>query len=471
MITKVFSFKDQQNFAALSGDFNPLHLNDIFARRSMFGEVIVHGINIVLSALDMWLGEYKTSVSLSDIEISFPKAVKLEEPTIISWINSSEEHFEIRVSQNSQLCAKIKLHQNTKGSFKTTKSFMGNVTFPDVSPSNRSINDVVGLSGTLEIAADYNRLKDTYPSVYTFLSKYQTCVLVSTTRLVGMNCPGLNSLFSGLQIQFKGGKAESKSLNFEVCKVDSRFNLVQTEIHNENVHGRLKTFVRPKPVMQDSFASVSLNIPNSTFTGQKALVIGGSRGLGEVFSKVLAAGGAEVILTYYRGKEDAEKLLEEIIAGGGKAEILQFNVLTDDLSTVLGVNHDVSHCYYMATPFIFDGIKNSYSIDLFEKFNKYYVNGFYDIVESLHSAGVINYFYPSSVAVEVLEKNMIEYTLSKLSGEKLCDFLSLKYRNINILKYRFPRIETDQTVSILPVANTKALDLAVKVLSRFSSGK
>ena len=52
-VKRSFDIDDQIAFAEISGDYNPLHLDKIVARRSMFGDVIVHGMHLVLWALNV----------------------------------------------------------------------------------------------------------------------------------------------------------------------------------------------------------------------------------------------------------------------------------------------------------------------------------------------------------------------------------------------------------------------------------
>src|SRR5206468_265033 len=47
-----FTPADQQAFARLSGDFNPIHLDPVAARLVAAGAPIVHGVNLLLRALD-----------------------------------------------------------------------------------------------------------------------------------------------------------------------------------------------------------------------------------------------------------------------------------------------------------------------------------------------------------------------------------------------------------------------------------
>ena len=50
-----FSHHDQIKFAKFSGDKNPIHINQKMAKKTLAGECIVHGVNLILTALEFHL--------------------------------------------------------------------------------------------------------------------------------------------------------------------------------------------------------------------------------------------------------------------------------------------------------------------------------------------------------------------------------------------------------------------------------
>ena len=63
----------------------------------------------------------------------------------------------------------------------------------------------------------------------------------------------------------------------------------------------------------------------NSLTGKRALVTGGSRGIGAAIAKALAAEGASVAITYERSKDKALEVVGAIEAAGGKAVALAAN--------------------------------------------------------------------------------------------------------------------------------------------------
>jgi len=62
------------------------------------------------------------------------------------------------------------------------------------------------------------------------------------------------------------------------------------------------------------------------FTGKNVLVTGSSRGIGAEIAKSLAGFGLKVWVNYRSGEEQAKAVQAEIIAAGGEAEVIGFDV-------------------------------------------------------------------------------------------------------------------------------------------------
>ena len=102
---------------------------------------------------------------------------------------------------------------------------------------------------------------------------------------------------------------------------DDRFGSAKIAFKSPNSEGVLDAYERPKPVKQ-KYKVFKNQIDNFEFKNIKALIIGGSRGLGEVATKILCAGGAEVTATYFSGKKESELITKEINSLGDNVNLL-----------------------------------------------------------------------------------------------------------------------------------------------------
>ena len=84
LTTCSFGWVDQHRFAQLSGDRNPMHVDPVAARRTLFGRPVVHGIHMLLRSLDAWLGACPPAtaeaVVLRRLRGRFPNPTFLHEP-------------------------------------------------------------------------------------------------------------------------------------------------------------------------------------------------------------------------------------------------------------------------------------------------------------------------------------------------------------------------------------------------------
>ncbi len=70
-----FTDADQERFAAISGDRNPIHMDAIAVRRTLVGFPVVHGIHVVLWGLDSLFRYLPELPPVASIHVSFEKMI------------------------------------------------------------------------------------------------------------------------------------------------------------------------------------------------------------------------------------------------------------------------------------------------------------------------------------------------------------------------------------------------------------
>jgi NAD(P)-dependent dehydrogenase (short-subunit alcohol dehydrogenase family) len=215
-------------------------------------------------------------------------------------------------------------------------------------------------------------------------------------------------------------------------------------------------------------SEIAGSIEAGSFAGAKALVVGGSRGLGELTGKILAAGGADVLITYATGRADCDRVAAEIVAWGRNCEAFQYDALRPAALQLADRINSVTHCYYFATPAIFRPSGCAFTRDRFHEFLRFYVDGFYDLCAALRAQAKsgVRVFYPSSVAVRDRPLGMTEYAMAKAAGEVLCDEINQSFTRIGIVHSRLPRVATDQTTSLLSGEVNAAIDVMLPLIER-----
>jgi MaoC dehydratase-like protein/short subunit dehydrogenase len=454
MMPSSFGMADQTAFARLSGDHNPLHLDPIAARRTMFGRVVVHGIHAVLRALDTWMTDAPAGGRLTFLRATFPRAIGLEEPVEYVVDSATEGDAEIRLTVRGSDVVVLKAGR-------TPASAVGAIAIAPGDPAptrcrEMALDDIPGASGTLPLVIQPDEISRLFPSLAASLPRHQLGVILATTRLVGMECPGLRSVFGGLALAFADATQASPVMEYRVTSYQAPLSRLVLEIRAPGCTGTITAFVRPGPAVQPSVEALRALVNVGEFADQRALVVGGSRGLGEVAAKLLAAGGASVRVTYHRGAADAARVVEEIRRAGGTADCIALDVLGWERMTAApeGDPWTPTHLYYFATPPIFTGGPGGFSPSLYANFTGYYVTAFSDTIARVvrFAPDLRGILYPSSVAVDDTPAGMAEYAAAKADGEAAARALAETIPGLLIMTPRLPRLATDQTATFLPVS-------------------
>ena len=446
---RVLSQDDLTVFARVSGDFNPIHTDPVQARRSIFNSTVAHGISTLFWALDCAISSRGETIRIQSIRAKFAKPVRVGEPIKCLVKEQNDKELLIHIINNNEIAANIEVAW-------TLPRPDQKESFSQEDPQRlecriSSISDIGEASGKVPLHLNTGRFASLFPALSKRIEPIQISQLLATSRVVGMECPGLHSIYRGLELDFANREGPHSNLEYKVTSFDERIGRIDIAVRSEDLQGTLFTFFRPPPLAQADVQTLQEDLVRGEFESQKALVVGGSRGIGEVAAKLLAGGGADVHLTFNQGRVDAGRIVREIVTHGGRATTSFLNVLEPAHSSLedLVKNRPPTHLYYFATPPISVGVHKSFSPSVFSRFCDFYVGGLVKVVAKVVTRDLRGLFFPSSVFVEELPGNMGEYAAAKMAGEGVCRLLEKWYPDVVVARPRLPRMRTDQTVSLL----------------------
>ena len=451
-----------KDFVNLSGDNNPLHIDKTYSRRLLYGKPVIHGVFTLLKILDFWVANNKKRLNFNTLKVRFVKPVFNNDSLDLN-ISEENDNVKIQVYIKSVLSLSISFSFSLKNDFNINKGYINETPELNI-PKEISIDQVLDLSLNLNLYLHEELFEKHFPNLFKNASLSLMSVILASTRAVGVYCPGSNSLYSELNIK----KSDSFNPKFDlnIPKIYKSLNLAKMDFKASFYSGSIKAFVRKDAQKQIKFKDVLKLVRFDLFKNEKALVIGGSRGLGEVTAKILAAGGAKVTITYNRGKIEAKNVCNELNEFNACCDILKLNINNDEELNILKSNTFTS-MFYFATPFIETSDEYELNEELLKRFHEFYVVNFFKIVQILKIIGVKNIFYPSTIFINELPNNLKEYSIAKMSGEMICSYIN-KLKGFP--KVYFPRMEkmrTDQTAGLLDSETISSFPALSKEILKF----
>lgn len=466
---RTFGRADQQAFAAASGDVNPMHMDEVAARRLIAGGCVVHGVHLLLQALDWWHATEPARVL--DVECTFDHPVEVGEAVAFTQ-SGDDANVVIKAAVRGIACATLRITTATEG-----PQAGASPADPAVLGAGQSWRLVEGLQEPLNEAPGSQvnhvfrllprptELARSYARVEQLLGAGVTDALAALSFFVGMVCPGQHSVFSSLRFAVRKDAPLQNGLTLHLKRYDPRFRLFIAGFEGL-VTGEIRAFQRPEPQSQPKVSELRRRVAHAEFDGTRSLVVGGSRGLGELTAKLLAAGGGDVVISYSAGREDAQRVAAEINAGTSSVcETVALDLNRDAFPDWV-LDRKLTAAFYFATPRIYRKPSGPFNAALFAEFSRFYLERFAALCEWLEARAKepVRVYLPSSVFIAERPRGMVEYAMAKAAAEVLAVDLNRTLARVKVLYSRLPRLATDQTNAVVALPLGSNVDTLLPVL-------
>ena len=428
----------------------------------MFGGQIVYGVQQVMLCLEEFAQQMQHPVFITSIKAEFRRPLSVGENFEID-VSSEAAGAKMSVREGSGIFSKVGLQYETVEST-GVPSEEAEWTQKPISP-----NRDVPVTWEEKTGYDPELWRELFPNAERIIHALNLGVLLASTRIIGMRYPGQDSLFRGFNLQFSHHDREGGVMTCTGAPMQSLFGECSVKVESEFVQGELSAFFRP-PVIQYNPISVLLKKKLvGNFSRQRTLVIGGSRGIGMQCARLLAIGRSNgVLVTYNKSFDNIINLLNELRGYGCTAEAVQLDAVHPSADSLEKIRvFAPTHLYYFATPKISSVIK-TFNQGKFERFCNCYIFALNKLVDELKPHGLKGVFVPSSIAIDELPKDMVEYAMAKEAMECWGRAMNAdKKKGVRVYMPRFPRIRTAQTQVLLPVEAADAEDILFPEMQQF----
>jgi len=478
--TVTFEPAELDLFANASHDRNPLHMDAGYARKTAYGERVVFGVLAVLKAFGLL--PPRPNAELSAIRLEFRNALH---PGVTYQLEHTEDGDAIRL----RLLDAERLLASVTASFRGAAASLGAGESRPFTPRTEAAErQLDALCEGLTVEGSYAPSPDGLAQLIGRLGLQdrgiapgQMAALLWSSYLVGMEVPGKHGLFWSLDMQFApSANCQGRSLDYRATIGRSAPSLEYMELRGDLACGgqalaqaRLRAFVRRESPRANLGRLLDLLPASAALMGKRAVVVGGSRGLGAALVQALATQGCTVRAVYAHSTDEAERVRAAASEAGGCVEMVQGDAsdatwYEDFAARQAASEPDILICNASPPirPLGFSVANMARFADFVQTSQALVSVPLAASAQALAERGgwavVI-----SSAYVETLPAEWPHYVSAKYATEGLVHWAAARFPGAAFLLARPPKLETDQTNT--PAARVGAAaveDVAAKIVRR-----
>jgi NAD(P)-dependent dehydrogenase (short-subunit alcohol dehydrogenase family)/acyl dehydratase len=303
-----------ERFADASGDRNPLHLDDDFARLTPFGGCICYGALVTLSALGV--AEGRALQHVRAIDVQFKQPVFPDEEYAVSSAESDGVSIRIEVTGRGVLAAAITVSTDSNATPLPPAPKQGRPAHRSA-PSDKTFEELSRMEAP--VSERYACRLDLLTALAAELGAEQVpdsilVWLAAASYTVGMLIPGQEAVFAGARI-VRSPALGSGALSASVRDADDRTGLLVVDVNLDqggaSAKMMLQAFLRVALETPERSSIARFLPPSAELAGRNIVVVGASRGFGAALAAALATQGATVWAIFAKSKDRMERLRSE----------------------------------------------------------------------------------------------------------------------------------------------------------------
>jgi acyl dehydratase/acyl carrier protein len=441
---------DHAWFTTFSGDANPIHADPVASRRLLGGRMLVHGAHLLLRALEHAAAAGAITTVPAAISVVFRDGVGIGDQLVTRFERADGDRIDVSIERAGPPGATVATIRVEEGAGAVASDRI-DLFEPDAGPPERpsgprtlSVDDLATMVGTeqpsLLPAVDAGACRARFPAITALLGAGRVAELAAISCVIGMLTPGRSSMSSAYDITLHAPTGDQAMIGHRIDHVDPRMRRVRLTVHGTSMRAAVTAFSPPAPVDQAAVLADGGDAPVAgEFAGWRALVVGGSRGLGEATVRLLVAGGADVRFTWCAGPAEAARLAADVGVTG-----LRWCAPDDDIAAALPDDWRPTHVCWFASP-ASSGDPDAAAIE---------VEAFERAVAGLPDPPLVGVLWPS---IELLDHpdapsppGTAERVQRALAGEAACDRLAASRPRVGVRAARLPTLLTDRTQTLLP---------------------